>query len=160
MDLLPTKVLQVECGEFLLVRARQARMDAAGKSFGWRSRQSGVDVGEQGGGGSGEDGGGEAGVGGHQVGEQVSSSSRVIDVFCRGFWSFWIVEGEEGCWDVEKEDGWVEVLDLSLIFFLSRWAMIEETLSMEEEEWTMMVDGDEDSDSEEKEEVVVDEEEE
>ena len=37
--------------------------------------------------------------------------------------------------------------------------MIEETLSMEEEEWTMMVDGDEDSDSEEKEEGVVNEEE-
>ena len=37
--------------------------------------------------------------------------------------------------------------------------MIEEMLSMEEKEWTMMVDGDEDSDSEEKEEVVVDEEE-
>ena len=159
MDLLPTKVLQVECGEFLLVRARQARMDAAGKSFGWRSRQSGVDVGEQGGGGSGEDGGGEAGVGGHQVGEQGSSSYRVFDVFCRGFWSLdstW----KDGSWIVEGEEGWVEVLDLSLIFFLSRWAMIEEILSMEEEEWTMMVDGDEDSDSEEKEEVVVDEEEE
>ena len=151
MDLLPTKVLQVECGEFLLVRARQARMDAAGKSFGWRSRQSGVDVGEQGGGGSGEDGGGEAGVGGHQVGEQGSSSYRVFDVFCRGFWSLdstW----KDGSWIVEGEEGWVEVLDLSLIFFLSRWAMIEDMLSMEEEEWTMIIAGDEE------EEEVVDEE--
>ena len=117
MDLLLTKVLQVECAEYLPVRARQARMDAAGKSFGWRSRQPGVDVDEQGGGGGGEDGGGEAGVGGHQVGEQVSFSSRVLDVFCRGFWSFWIVEGEEGWRNVEKEEGWVEVLDLSFNIF-------------------------------------------
>ena len=158
MDLPPTEVLQVEYGKYLPVRARQARMDASGKSFGWRSRQPGVGVGEQGGGGGGEDGGGEAGVGGDQVGEQGSFSYRVFDVFSRGFWSLdnnW----KDGSWIVEGEEGWVEVLDLSLIFFLSRWAMIEEMLSMEEEEWTMMVDGDEESDSEEKEEVVVDEEE-
>ena len=161
MDLLPTKVLQVECGEYLPVRARQARMDASGKSFGWRSRQPGVGVGEQGGGGGGEDGGGEAGVGGHQVGEQVASSSRVFDVFSRGFWSLDSLSSD-GSWNVNREEGLVEVLDMSclhFVFFLSRWAMIEEMLSMEEEEWTMMVDGDEDSDSEEKEEVVVDEEE-
>ena len=39
-----------------------------------------------------------------------------------------------------------------LIIFLSRWAMIEEMLSMEEEEWTMIIAGDEE------EEEVVDEE--
>ena len=121
MDLLPTKVLQVECGEFLLVRARQARMDAAGKSFGWRSRQSGVDVGEQGGGGSGEDGGGEAGVGGDQVGEEVSSSSRVSDVFSRGFWSLDSLSSD-GSWNVNREEGLVEVLDMSFafLFFFSQ----------------------------------------
>ena len=146
MDLLPTKVLPVECAEYLPVRARQARMDAAGKSFGWRSRQPGVGVDEQGGGGGGEDGGGEAGVGGHQVGEEASSSSPIFDIFCRGFWS---LSNTWSVWNQEGEEGWVEVLDLSLIFFLSRWAMIEESLSMEEEEWTMIIAGDE-----EEEEVV------
>ena len=115
MDLLPTEVLQVECGEYLPVRARQARMDAAGKSFGWRSRQSGVGVGEQGGGGGGEDGGGEAGVGGHQVGEEVSSSSRVFDVFSRGFWSLDSLLSD-GSWNVNREEGLVEVLDMSFAF--------------------------------------------
>ena len=115
MDLLPTEVLQVECGEYLPVRARQARMDAAGKSFGWRSRQSGVGVGEQGGGGGGEDGGGEAGVGGHQVGEEVSSSSTVFDVFSRGFWSLDSLLSD-GSWNVNREEGLVEVLDMSFAF--------------------------------------------
>ena len=115
MDFLPTKVLQVECGEFLLVRARQARVDAAGKSFGWQSRQPGFGVGEQGGGGGGEDGGGEAGVGGHQVGEQVASSSRVFDVFSRGFWSLDSLLSD-GSWNVNREEGLVEVLDMSFAF--------------------------------------------
>ena len=115
MDLLPTEVLQVECAEYLPVRARQARLDAAGKSFGWRSRQSGVGVGEQGGGGGGEDGGGEAGVGGHQVGEEVSSSSRVFDVFSRGFWSLDSLLSD-GSWNVNREEGLVEVLDMSFAF--------------------------------------------
>ena len=121
MDLLPTEVLQVECGEYLPVRAGQARMDAAGKSFGWRSRQPGVGVGEQGGGGGGEDGGGEAGVGGHQVGEEVSSSSRVFDVFSRGFWSLDSLSSD-GSWNVNREEGLVEVLDMSFafLFFFSQ----------------------------------------